>query len=107
MVDASADDASLADVPAVEDVPATLLVAVSEQPVAAATKATPAISDINFLFMLFPFLRVIPLGVFLILHNVYVHFYLPFGFPPDYISYYSQNTLYIKARNGIKSVKFL
>ena len=42
------DDAS-------EDVPATLLVAVWEQPVAAATIATPAISDINFLFMLFPF----------------------------------------------------
>ncbi|EDS00863.1 hypothetical protein EUBSIR_01347 [[Eubacterium] siraeum DSM 15702] len=94
------DDAS-------EDVPATLLVAVWEQPVAAATKAAPAISDINFLFMLFPFLRAIPLGVFLILHNVYVHFYLPFGFPPDYISYYSHNGLYIKARNGIKSVKFL
>ena len=87
--------------------PATLLVAVWEQPVAAATIAAPAISDINFLFMLFPFLRAIPLGVFLILHNVYVHFYLPFGFPPDYISYYSRNGLYIKARNGIKSVKFL
>ncbi|EKC76676.1 hypothetical protein OBE_00725, partial [human gut metagenome] len=24
------------------------------------------------------------------------------GFPPDYISYYSHNGLYIKARNGIK-----
>ena len=40
---------------AAEDVPATLLVAVWEQPVAVATIAAPAISDINFLFMLFPF----------------------------------------------------
>ena len=71
----SVADASLADVPA------TLLVAVWEQPVAAATIATPAISDINFLFMLFPFLRAIPLGVFLILHNVYVHFLSAVRFP--------------------------
>lgn len=77
----AADDAPLADVPAVEDVPATLLVAVWEQPVAAATIAAPAISDINFLFMLFPFLRVIPLGVFLILLNVYVHFLSAVRFP--------------------------
>ena len=55
--DASADDASLADVPAAEDVPAVLLVALSEQPVAVATNATPAISDINFLFMLLSFLK--------------------------------------------------
>ena len=75
VADASADDALLADVPA------TLLVAVWEQPVAAATIAAPAISDINFLFMLFPFLRVIPLGVFQILHNVYVHFLSAVQFP--------------------------
>ena len=55
--DASADDAP-EDVPAAdESVPATLLVAVSEQPVAAATIAAPAISDINFLFMLLSFLK--------------------------------------------------
>ena len=78
---AAVDDASLADVPAVEDVPATLLVAVWEQPVAAATIAAPAISDINFLFMLFPFLRAIPLGVFLILLNVYIHFLSVARFP--------------------------
>ena len=78
----SVADASLADVPAAdESVPATLLVAVWEQPVAAATIAAPAISDINFLFMLFPFLRVIPLGVFQILHNVYVHFLSAVRFP--------------------------
>ena len=82
VADASADDASLADVPAAdESEPATLLVAVWEQPVAAATIAAPAISDINFLFMLFPFLRVIPLGVFLILLNVYVHFLSVARFP--------------------------
>ena len=55
-----------------EDVPfddcsdATLLVAVFEQPVAIAATATPAIIEINFLFMLFSFLRDIPFSEYLL-----------------------------------------